>query len=90
MCFGKTPKIEMPQQPLMPQLPPLPPLQAPAQPKQMFVPAPISASINDFGMGASSSGFKGKSDKKKKTNVQSSKIALKIDPGINTPQGGIN
>lgn len=84
MCFGKTPKIEMPQQPLMPNLPPLPQIQPPAQPKQLYIPDPVAPSNPDFGTGAASSGFQGRKTKKKKTNVSSTKIRL------DKTQGGIN
>ena len=86
MCMGKTPKIEMPAPPLMPNLPPLPAVQPPPPPKQLFIPAPKSASIDDFGTGSSNSAFSSKSSKRKKTNVSSTRVNLKIDPN----KGGIN
>ena len=92
MCFGKSPTINVPQQPLMPQFAPLPEIKIPPPPKQLFTPSPISASAEDFGTGTMKSGLKGKT-KKKKTNVATTKINLKIDPnkgGINTAGGGIN
>lgn len=85
MCFGKAPKIVMPQQPLMPQLPPLPQLQAPPPPpKPLAVPEPVNLrDKNDFGTGTSKSGFKSRK-KKPARGTNSLRVPL------NTGQGGLN
>lgn len=85
MCFGKQPKIVMPQQPLMPQLPPLPMIQAPPPPQApKEVPAPVNLrSGADDGTGTARSGFK---PRKKSKARGTNSLRVPLDPGI----GGIN
>ena len=64
MCFGKTPKIEMPQQPLMPRLLLCLRSKSPSA-KQLFTPSPIRAQAEDFGTGTMKSGLKGKQRRRK-------------------------
>lgn len=85
MCFGKTPKIEMPAPPPMPMLPPLPQLQAPPPPpKPLAVPDPVNLrGGNDFGTGTSKSGFK---PRKKKSARGTNSLRVPLNTGV----GGLN
>ena len=95
MCMSTTVKMpKAPPQPLMPELPPLPAIIPPAyEPgEKKYIPAPISVKTEDFGTGANSGAYQGKSEntskKRKKTNVSSAQIDLK--KGLSEEAGGIN
>ena len=81
MCFGKQPKIVMPQQPMMPALPPLPALQAPAMPAP---PKPVPEPVNLKEDGSSADGGFKPRKKKKARGTESLRVPL------NTGRGGIN
>ena len=91
MCFGKQPKIVMPQQPLMPQLPPLPALQAPPPPAApKYVPAPVNARADGS---YSTSGFKSRTSKDKQKSRRKGTSSLRVPLNTGSPGdggGGVN
>ena len=80
MCFGKTPKIEMPAPPPMPMLPPLPQLQAPPPPA---APAPVPEPVSLRDDAGNKSALK---PRKKKSARGTNSLRVPL----NTGSGGLN